>query len=269
MRRLIASVFPVVLFSVAVAGCGISKEKYSAKEAEAIKYQKELSDESGKAKALEAKVASLTANVADLEGKLKASQVETAVARGELTTAQGELVKASAAKDLAEAKASALQAKSQQYEQLAQSLKGQISAGQIELSELRGKMTVKLKDKILFGSGSASLGKEGQVALDAVAEAFKELKGKNVIVAGYTDDVPVGKQGAFKDNWDLSTARSTAVVRYLQGKGLDPRMLGVAGFSEYRPVVANDTPANRSLNRRIEIALMASDYVPPTVEVGK
>jgi chemotaxis protein MotB len=240
--------FAVVVLAVAIAGCGISKEKYSAKEAEAIKYQQALTDETGKTAALEAKVT-------DLEGKLKASQAETAAARGE--------------KDQAEAKASALAAKSQQYEKLATSLKGQIQAGQVEISELRGKMTVKLKDKILFASGSASLGKDGKVALDAVADAFKELQGKNVIVAGYTDDVPVGKQSAFKDNWDLSTARSSAVVRYLQGKGLDPRMLGVAGFSEYRPVVPNDSPENRSLNRRIEIALTAADYVPPAVEVKK
>jgi chemotaxis protein MotB len=234
----------VVVLAVAIAGCGVSKEKYSAKESEAIKYQKALQDESGKTAALEAKVKDLEAKTADLEGKLKVSQGETAQAS---------------------AKASELAAKSQQYEQLAQSLKGQISAGQVEISELRGKMTVKLKDKILFASGSASLGKDGRVALDAVAVAFKELKGKNVIVAGYTDDVPVGKQGPFKDNWDLSTARSTAVVRYLQGKGLDPRMLGAAGFSEYRPVAPNDSPASRSLNRRIEIALTAADYEPPVV----
>ena len=238
----------VVVLAIAVAGCGVSKEKYTAKESEALKYQKAFADESGKTAALEAKVT-------DLEGKLKVSQEETAAARGEAQ-------KASAAKAQAEAK-------SQQYEQLAQSLKGQIKAGQVEISELRGKMTVKLKDQILFASGSASLGKDGKVALDAVADAFKDLQGKNVIVAGYTDDVPVGKQGAYKDNWDLSAARAAAAVRYLQGKGLDPKMLGVAGFSQYRPVAPNDSPANRSLNRRIEIALTASDYEPPTVDVKK
>lgn len=238
----------VVVLAVAVAGCGVSKEKYTAKESEALKYQKALEDETGKAKALEAKVA-------DLDSQLKASQAETAAAKGEAQ-------KASAAKEQAEAK-------SRQYEQLASSLKGQIQAGQVEISELKGKMTVKLKDQILFASGSASLGKEGKVALDAVADAFKDLQGKNIIVAGYTDNVPVGKAGAYKDNWDLSAARSAAVVRYLQGKGLDPKMLGVAGFSEYRPVAPNDTPANRSLNRRIEIALTASDYEPVTVDVKK
>jgi chemotaxis protein MotB len=266
----------IVVLAVALAGCGISKEQYAAKDAEAAKYQKALADESGKTKALEAKVAELTARTADLETLLKGAETDLRVARGELTAAQGELEKtqgqlqlSAAARQEAESKAAALAAKSEQYERLAYSLRGQIQAGQVEISELRGKMTVKLKDKILFASGSADLGKDGRVALDAVASVFKELKGKNVVVAGYTDDVPVGKQGAFRDNWDLSAARAAAVVRYLQGKGIDPKMLGVAGFSEYRPVVPNDSPANRSLNRRIEIALTASDYVPPTVDVRK
>ena len=162
-------------------------------------------------------------------------------------------------------KAAAAAAKSAQFEQLSTALSRQIHEGQIEISELRGKMTVKLKDKILFASGSAKLSKEGGAALDAVADAFKDLKGKNVVVAGYTDDVPVAG-GAYKDNWELSSARAIAVVRYLASKGVPPEMLGAAGFSEFRPVVANDTPANRSQNRRIEIALTAADYEPPVVE---
>src|SRR5262249_27203525 len=161
-----------------------------------------------------------------------------------------------------------LEAKSAQYEQLASSLQDQIASGQVEVSELRGKMTVKLKDKVLFASGSTALNKEGKAALDKVAEAFKDLKDKNVIVAGYTDDVPI-KKAAFKDNWDLSTARAVTVVRYLQSKGVSPEILGAAGFSQYRPLAPNDSAQNRSANRRIEIALTAADYTPPTVDVPK
>jgi chemotaxis protein MotB len=159
----------------------------------------------------------------------------------------------------------AAEAKSKQYEQLAGSLQKQIQAGQIEISELRGRMTVKLKDKILFPSGSAKLSKEGGAALDEVAKAFKDMQGKNVIVAGYTDDVPVAGK-SFKDNWELSSARAISVVRYLVSREVPPQMLGAAGFSQYRPVAVNDSPANRSQNRRIEIVLTAADYEPPVVE---
>jgi len=139
------------------------------------------------------------------------------------------------------------------------SLQEQIASGQVEISELRGKMTVKLKDKVLFAPASAGLNKEGKTALDAVASAFRELKGKNVVVAGYTDDVPLGSNSGFPDNWALSTARAVDVVRYLQSKGVSQAMLGAAGFSEYRPVVPNNSAANRSQNRRIEIALTAAE----------
>ncbi len=230
----------MALCAAAVLACGISKDQYAAKELEASQAQKKLQDETGKTAALEAKVA-------DLEAKLAASQKDVA----QVTEEKGKL-----------------EAKSAQYEQLAQSLQGQISAGQIELSELKGKMMVKLKDKILFSSGSAKVGKEGKVALDAVADAFKNLKDKTVIVSGYTDDVPVGKSG-YHDNWDLSTARAASVVRYLASKGVAPQMLGAAGFSEYRPLASNDNTEGRSQNRRIEIALTAADYTPPSVDLDK
>jgi chemotaxis protein MotB len=223
----------IVLLAALLAGC-VSKGRYAAKELEASEARRQLQDESTKSKDLEAKVA-------DLEGKLAASHTSLA----------------------------AVEQKSSQYEQLNKSLQSQISAGQIELSELKGKMTVKLKDKILFPSGSARIGKEGQEALDAVAAAFKDLKGKNVIVSGYTDDVPIGKASGYKDNWDLSAARAAAVVRYLESKGVDPAMLGLAGYSQYRPLASNDSPEGRSQNRRIEIALTAADYTPPEVDVAK
>ena len=68
--------------------------------------------------------------------------------------------------------------------------------------------------------------------------------------------------GPYKDNWELSAARAVSVVRYLVAKGVPPEMLGAAGFSEFRPVVPNDTPENRSQNRRIEIALTAAEEAP-------
>ncbi|HVP66045.1 MAG TPA: OmpA family protein [Anaeromyxobacteraceae bacterium] len=238
----------VLLLSLASAACGVSKDKYQAKELEAEQYMKKYQEESGKA--------------ADLEKKVSALQ-------GKLDATQAQLSQAESAKSQLQAEKGALEKKSAEYEQLAASLKGQITAGQVEISELRGKMTVKLKDKILFPSGSASLSKEGKAALDAVASAFKDLKDKNVIVAGYTDDVRVSSKGPWKDNWDLSTARAASVVRYLQSKSVPPVFLGALGFSEYRPVDTNKTPEGRGQNRRIEIALTAADYVPPTVNLPK
>src|SRR5262249_48879227 len=181
------------LVAILAGGCGVSKDEFAAVQRERDQNLKNYQDETKK-------TAGLEQQVSNLEKQNK-----------ELTTTTTKL-----------------EAKSAQYEQLANSLQDQIASGQVEGSELRGKMTVKLKDKVLFASGSTALNKEGKAALDKVAEAFKDLKDKNVIVAGYTDDVPI-KKAAFKDNWDLSTARAVTVVRYLQSKGVSPEILGAAG----------------------------------------
>ncbi|MBI5546769.1 MAG: OmpA family protein [Deltaproteobacteria bacterium] len=171
-------------------------------------------------------------------------------------------------KQLADAKAelekrsAELEKKSAEYEGLAQSLKSEIEAGKIELSELKGKMTVKLKDKILFASGSATIGVEGKEALQKVADAFKALKGKIVRVEGHTDSDPTGKGSAFPTNWELSSARALAVVKFLQDQGVDPTLLSAAGYGPYQPVAPNDSPENKSLNRRIEIVLAAAEGAP-------
>jgi chemotaxis protein MotB len=240
MRRAIT--VGAALLLVGAAGC-VTSGKYEQKAKEAMANDTRAQEASAKAAACEAKAEGLQKELAAVTQARNELQVQAA--------------------KLAEQKGAA-EAKSAQYERLAGSLQSQIKAGQIEISELRGKMTVKLKDKILFPSGSAKLSKEGGGALDAVAGVFKDMQGKNVIVAGYTDDVPVAS-GSFRDNWELSSARAIAVVRYLAAKGVPPRMLGAAGFSEFRPIVANDTPANRSQNRRIEIALTPADE-PPVVE---
>jgi chemotaxis protein MotB len=275
--------FLAALFLLAGTGCaGLSKytdkEREAAANAERAKeasakastLEERLAAAEEKAKAAEARVAASEAKAkesaewaAGSEAKAQALQAQLEQAKrelGEVTTSRNALEIMTAA--LAEQKGAA-EKKSAEYENLAGSLQNQIQAGQIELSQLRDKMTVKLKDRILFASGSAQLNPEGRKALDAVAGAFKDLQGKNVLVAGYTDDVRVSKSRQFKDNWDLSSARAIAVVRYLVSRGVPPEMLAGAGYSQYRPLAPNDSSANRSLNRRIEIALTPADEPPP------
>jgi chemotaxis protein MotB len=246
--------FTAMLLLLGAAGC-VTTGKYEQKEKEAAQADTRAKDTAAKLKECDGKVQTLQQKLDDAQKQL-----------ADATQSRDQL-KAQAA-TLQEQKGAA-EAKSAQYEQLAGSLEKQIKEGQIEVSELRDRMTVKLKDKILFPSGSAKLSAEGKKALDVVANVFKDLKGKNVIVGGYTDDVPVSKKGSFEDNWDLSSARAISVVRYLASRGVPPVMLGAAGFSQFRPVAKNDSPETRSQNRRIEIALTAADYQPPEVKVGK
>jgi chemotaxis protein MotB len=220
----------VVLVVCTATGCGIPKDQYNAKALEAQQLSQKYKDESDKAAALEAKVRELEQKNAELSQ----SQVKLQQEKGEL------------------------EKKSSEYQSLADSLKGQIDAGQIELSELKGKMTVKMKDKVLFSSGSARVNEPGQQALKKVADALQLVKGKIIRVEGHTDDVPTNK-GAYKTNWELSVARALAVVRCLQDDGVDPGLLSAAGYGEYHPIAPNDSAENRSLNRRIEIVLAAAE----------
>jgi len=240
------------------AGCGVSKDEFAAAQRDAAGAKTQLQAETERAAALDAKV---KAQEEQLAGQAKALEAEKAhsAEQAERITA----LETSSAK--LEEEKGVLVAKSAQYEQLTSSLKSEIANGQVEISELRGKMMVKLKDRVLFASGSTALGKEGRAALDAVAAAFKDLKGKTVLVAGYTDNVPTGGKSGFTDNWDLSTARAVTVVRYLQARGVPPALLGAGGFSEYRPLASNETSQGRSQNRRIEIALTADEPGPDAV----
>jgi chemotaxis protein MotB len=144
------------------------------------------------------------------------------------------------------------------YDALIEELKNEIEEGKIEITTLQEQLTVNVLDQVLFDSGSAEIKPEGIEVLDRVGKILKELDEKTIVVEGHTDNVPISPtlKRKYPTNWELSTARATTVVRYLQEKvGIDPSMLKAAGLSEYRPVADNSTDEGKSRNRRIEIIL--------------
>lgn len=144
-------------------------------------------------------------------------------------------------------------------EQLINELKTEIDQKQIEIKQLADRLSVTLVDKILFPSGEANLTPEGLQILQRIGNIIKNVEGKIVRVEGHTDNVPIAVklQKQFPTNWELSTARATNVVRFLQeSAGLNAERLQAVGLSEFHPVASNDTPAGRSKNRRIEIGLL-------------
>ena len=144
------------------------------------------------------------------------------------------------------------------YESLVGELKQEIKEGEIQITQLKDRLTVNMVDKVLFDSGSAAIKSKGKKVLDRVADILKDVADRQIKVEGHTDNVPISASlaGQFPTNWELSTARATTVVRYLQSRGIDPALLSAEGLSEYRPVAPNDTPENKSKNRRIEIVLI-------------
>lgn len=119
----------------------------------------------------------------------------------------------------------------------------------------RGIVVRLMTDNVLFDLGSAAVKPETQAILDAIAPAMRESKFP-ILVEGHTDDLPI-RGGPYMSNWELSTARASAVVRYLIGKGSIPaKRLAAAGYAEYHPVVPNNSSANRMRNRRIDIVIL-------------
>jgi len=112
---------------------------------------------------------------------------------------------------------------------------------------------INLSDKMLFDVGKADLLPDSYVLLDGIINVIKDIPAQ-IRVEGHTDNTPITRR--FPSNWDLSMARSLAVVHYFQNKGkLMPSRLSAAGYGEMKPIASNDTDEGRQTNRRVEIFL--------------
>ncbi len=166
-----------------------------------------------------------------------------------------------------EAARGAVQAARADYERLARDLKAQIDSREVIISELRDELSLSFLDRVFFATGRADVTPEGAKVLDAVAGALKGPggAGKVIMVVGHTDDLPIARkfQKFFPTNWELSSARAVAVVRYLTEKGgLPPEGLAAEGRSFYQPVVPNDSDETRQKNRRVEIVISNRPAAP-------
>ena len=119
-----------------------------------------------------------------------------------------------------------------------------------------GKVYVSMENKLLFNSGSWTVGSEGKKAVVEVARVLAQNPDISVLIEGHTDNVPYSGSGQIENNWDLSTKRATAIVNIMrENPGVNPQNLTAAGRGEYAPLVENTTAEGKSKNRRIEIIL--------------
>lgn len=265
MRKLaaVSLVLPLVL-----SGCLVPKKRLTEKTAEADSCYEALKKENARKK-------ELAQAMADLQSKLSALATERAKLAEEkgsmestLTDLEGEVARQieevqrlSEEKSKLEAEKEALEAKTETYDELVSSLKREMEDKLIEVKQQGSRVTVSMSDRILFDSGSTVIKDRGQEALTKIADVLKKVSDRRIDVEGHTDTVPItGKLAEkFPTNWELSTARATNVVRYLQDHGVQPGSMAAVGKSQYWPVSSNATPAGRQLNRRIEIVLTPMD----------
>ena len=276
----------VFLLSVMVGGC-VSSSKFEKKVAEADGLNQAL-------QALQQKYDKLTAendNLKDHFKKLNGDFAQLSIQKDKITADRDELDKVLKSKsdslsktinelrgktavlemenaslkegvaNLKKTKEEEVKSVSKTYENLMQEMKGEIAQGQVAITELKGKLTVDVLDKILFASGEAEVKPEGLAVLQRVIDILKNVKDKAIRIEGHTDNVKIGGALARKyaTNWELSAARAINVTRYLQKQGIDPALLASVAYGEYKPVADNSTSEGSAKNRRIAIILQPKD----------
>ena len=139
-------------------------------------------------------------------------------------------------------------------EMLRRLLKTEIKEGQIDVESTARTILIRIREKGSFASGSALLNSSFVGVIDKIANALTQIEGR-IAVEGHTDNVPINTF-AYPSNWDLSAARSVAVVRrMLDIAPLEPTRVTASGFADTRPQAINSTFQGRARNRRVEIVV--------------
>jgi len=234
MKKIVLA-FVLVAFT---AACGPSKDEWQA-------AQKQIDD-------LKAQLADLKAKD---EARISELETENQQLKDAIAKLQGEKFDLETLVTKLEEAENAAKKRLETFEKMLAQFKSLIDAGKLKVKIKKGKMMLELPSAVLFPSGSAKLSDAGKETLAEVAGVLAQIPDREFQVAGHTDNVPI-KGGAFKNNWELSTARAVSVVSYLQENGVQATALSAAGYSEFQPEAENTTEDGKAMNRRIEIILM-------------
>jgi chemotaxis protein MotB len=144
--------------------------------------------------------------------------------------------------------------------ELRQALQHEINLRTISLHRESEGLVISLREFGFFDSGSAALKPSAMPALDRIASILM-MRTCRLRIEGHTDNVPI-HTAQMSSNWELSTARSTELVRLvIQRYRFDPQRLSAAGYAEYHPVASNRTPQGRAQNRRVDIVILSEHAV--------
>jgi chemotaxis protein MotB len=227
----------VLAAALAASGC-VSKGEFEKLEADKASEQKQR--------------VALEQQTRELQSQRKALEDQKALLERQQGDLRGQL--ATLAQQKAQLEAANQQTKSQ-YDGLVSNLTEEVKKGQLQVRQYKDMLTVEVAEQLFFDSGKAALKDSGKEVLKKVGEALKGYEDKIIRVVGHTDNVPIATS-QFPSNWELSAARATTVVRFLQSTGIPPERMTASGRGEYSPIAANDDADGRRKNRRIEITLV-------------
>ena len=131
---------------------------------------------------------------------------------------------------------------------------------EVDVQVLKGVVYISLADNMLYKSGSYEINDRAQETLSKIAKIIMDYKDYDVLIEGYTDNVPINTEAAtmknIRNNWDLSALRASSVVQYLINHfGVEPKRLTAGGRGEFNPVASNDTEVGKQRNRRTQIII--------------
>ncbi len=223
--------------------------------------KKHLLEAEGRINSLQNKNAELKDDISSLQNRLKLMEEANESAANDLESQNKTIAANQEALKQKEEKLRELQSlidkQKQQTEALRQKMANALvnfSSDQLSVFTKNGKVYVSMSEKLLFPSGSAVVNKDGKEALAQIAQAINENADININIEGHTDTVPI--KFRFEDNWALSVARSTAILRVLtKDYSVAPERITASGKSQYEPIADNTTAEGRAHNRRTEIIL--------------
>ncbi|MCA9608091.1 MAG: OmpA family protein [Myxococcales bacterium] len=250
MRTIFGWTTSVLFLAAAVAGCGHDWQvDYNELRAEHEQTQADL-------RTAQQRITELEQQNRELSGLLESQGADLTDLGSLRDRLQSELAAARAREEANRARLDSLR-------RMAMAFREMVAAGQLRVRIVRGNMVVELPEGVLFDSGRAELREAANSTLERVAQVLQSVPNRNFLVAGHTDNIPVGRRSRYDSNWELSAARGVAVVRFLAEHGMSPERLAAAGYADTQPVASNSTEEGRAQNRRIEIIVLPNlDELP-------
>lgn len=246
------------------SGC-VTTRTYETKAAEARASEERAAKLQAERDALAKGLDGSTALVSELKKRLEKLGQNVELLTSERGQMAGALDEAKQRLEELRKQKAAAEAMAATFHTLMDRLRSMIDAGKLKVVMRKGRMLIALPNDILFDSGKTAVRPEAQAALTEVAQVLASIGGRDFLVAGHTDNVPIHTE-RFASNWELSAGRALEVTKFLVSRGMAPERLAAAGYGEFDPVASNDSAESRALNRRIEIILQPNLAELPSID---
>jgi chemotaxis protein MotB len=260
MKKVFYSIVAITISSLLIASC-VPTRKYRDAQSALQSVRTDSAALAGQVATLQSEVGQLKQQIGDLNKKVADLNNQAGMLSSDAASKQSQLNMSKEELANQQRRLAELQALMNQQKKAIEEIRKKMTAAlvgfnsnELSVSIKNGKVYVSLQENLLFPSGSAVVNPKGKQALGKLAEVLNNNPDITVDIEGHTDSVPI--RGRYQDNWALSTARATAIVRILTTDyQVDPVRVVASGHSSYDPVQTNSTADGRALNRRTEIIL--------------